>query len=63
MRRRSRAKGQPRSGGHSFADFCIGGQDGAVIVDLTYFQQFSMDSTTWHATIGGGTLLADITQR
>ena len=56
-------KVQPRSGGHSFADFSIGGQDGAVVVDLTHFQQFSMDTTTWHATIGGGTLLSDVTQR
>ncbi len=56
-------KVQPRSGGHSFADFCIGGQDGAVVVDLTHFQQFSMDTTTWHATIGGGTLLDDVTKR
>ena len=56
-------KVQPRSGGHSYADFCIGGQDGAVVVDLTHFQQFSMDTTTWHATIGGGTLLGDVTKR
>lgn len=56
-------KVQPRSGGHNYANFCIGGQDGAVVVDLTHFQHFSMDTTTWHATIGGGTLLGDVTQR
>lgn len=56
-------KVQPRSGGHSFADYCIGGKDGAVVVDLTHFQQFSMDTTSWYATIGGGTLLGDVTQR
>ena len=56
-------KVQARSGGHSYADFCIGGKDGAVVVDLTHFQQFSMDTTTWQATIGAGTLLGDVTQR
>ena len=29
---------QLRSRGHSFADFCIGGQDGAVVVDIAYFR-------------------------
>jgi FAD/FMN-containing dehydrogenase len=27
------------------------------------FQQFSMDRSTWQATIGGGTLLGDVTER
>lgn len=30
---------------------------------MKHFQQFSMDSTTWHATIGSGTLLDDVTKR
>ena len=34
---------------------------GAVVVDLKNLQQFSMNTTTWTATIGGGTLLADVT--
>jgi FAD/FMN-containing dehydrogenase len=33
------------------------------VVDLKNLQQFSMDATTWTATIGGGTLLADVTKR
>lgn len=41
----------------------LGGTDGAVVVDLKHFQHFSMDSTTWTATIGSGTLLGDVTQR
>jgi hypothetical protein len=41
----------------------LGGTDGAVVVDLKHLQQFSMDSTTWVATIGSGTLLGDVTQR
>jgi hypothetical protein len=41
----------------------LGGEDGAVVVDLKQFQQFSMDRTNWQATIGAGTLLGDVTQR
>lgn len=41
----------------------IGGQDNTVVVDMKHFQQFSMDNSTWKATIGGGTLLGDVTKR
>lgn len=37
--------------------------DGAVVIDLKHFQQFSMDRTTWRAKVGGGTLLGDLTKR
>ena len=30
---------------------------------MKHFQQFSMDRKTWRATIGGGTLLGDVTKR
>jgi hypothetical protein len=40
-----------------------GGQDGIIVVDMKNFQQFSMDKSTWQATIGGGTLLGDVTER
>jgi FAD/FMN-containing dehydrogenase len=30
---------------------------------MKHFQQFSMDDSTWQATIGGGTLLGDVTKR
>ena len=56
-------KVQPRCGGHSYANYGIGGQDGTIVVDLKNFQQFSMDKNTWQATIGGGTLLGDVTKR
>lgn len=56
-------KVQPRCGGHSYANYGIGGQDGSIVVDLKNFQQFSMDKTSWQATIGGGTLLSDVTKR
>ncbi|KAJ7623614.1 hypothetical protein FB45DRAFT_926242 [Roridomyces roridus] len=59
----SAVKVQPRGGGHSYGNYGIGGEDGAVVVDLVNFQQFSMDNTTWQATIGAGTLLTDVTDR
>ena len=30
---------------------------------MKHFQQFSMNDQTWQATIGGGTLLSDVTKR
>ncbi|KAF7357043.1 hypothetical protein MVEN_01041100 [Mycena venus] len=59
----SGVKVQPRSGGHSYANYGIGGEDNAVVVDMVNFQQFSMDTSNWQATIGSGTLLADVTSR
>lgn len=43
--------------------FFIGGEDGAVVVDLQNFQKFEMDNNNWFATFGGGTLLGDLTDR
>jgi FAD/FMN-containing dehydrogenases len=75
-------KVQPRSGGHSYANYGLspvsirkstllispfltglGGTDGAVVVDLKRFQQFSVDPDTLVATIGAGTLLGDLQSR
>lgn len=54
---------QPVSGGHSYANHGYGGVSGAVVVRLDHLQHFSMNTTTWEATIGAGTLLGDVTQR
>ncbi|KAJ7460832.1 hypothetical protein FB451DRAFT_1044988 [Mycena latifolia] len=59
----SAVKVQARSGGHSYANYGIGGEDSAVVVDMVNFQQFNMDTETWQATVGSGTLLADVTTR
>ncbi|KFX99752.1 hypothetical protein V490_01673 [Pseudogymnoascus sp. VKM F-3557] len=56
-------KVQARSGGHSYGNYCLGGVSGAVVIDLKNFQQFSMDHTTWRATVGAGTLLGDLSKR
>lgn len=59
----SGVKVQPRGGGHSFANYCLGGTNGALVIDLANFQKFEMDRKTWKATVGGGTLLKNITKR
>jgi FAD/FMN-containing dehydrogenase len=33
------------------------------VIDLKHFQHFSMDRESWLATVGGGTLLGDLTKR
>lgn len=50
---------QPRSGGHSYANFGLGDED-TIVVDLVGLQQYSMDETTWHATIGAGMKLGEV---
>ncbi|EED18873.1 glucooligosaccharide oxidase, putative [Talaromyces stipitatus ATCC 10500] len=56
-------KVQAKSGGHSYGNYGLGGKDGAIVVDLRHFQQFSYDPATQYATIGAGTLLGDIDTR
>ncbi|KAE8320564.1 hypothetical protein BDV39DRAFT_213361 [Aspergillus sergii] len=53
-------KVQARSGGHSFGNYGLGGTDGAVVVDMKHFNQFSMDDQTYEAVIGPGTTLGDV---
>lgn len=59
----SSVKVQARGGGHSYANYCLGGEDGALVVDLSNLQKFEMNNQTWQATIGAGTLLGDVTTR
>ncbi|KAI1384413.1 Glucooligosaccharide oxidase [Hypoxylon trugodes] len=56
-------KVQPKSGGHSYANYGVGGTDGELVIDLVNLQNFTMDNNTWQATIGGGTRLSDVTSR
>ncbi|KAF2189833.1 Glucooligosaccharide oxidase [Zopfia rhizophila CBS 207.26] len=56
-------KVQPRSGGHSYGNYGLGGADDAIVVDLKNFQQFSIDKSSWQATIGAGHLLGDVTKK
>ncbi|KAM3457070.1 hypothetical protein NHJ6243_007943 [Beauveria neobassiana] len=51
---------QAKSGGHSYANFGLGGGDGGLMIDLGNFNHFSMDNNTWEATFGSGFLLGEL---
>ncbi|KAF9967786.1 hypothetical protein BGZ73_000376 [Actinomortierella ambigua] len=53
----------PRSGGHSFEAYSVGGWDGSLVVDLANFQHFFIDHATGIATIGAGTRLGSLYAR
>lgn len=40
----------------------LGGVDGELVIDMVNFQQFSMDTSTWQATIGSGHRLSEVTR-
>ncbi|KAH6654905.1 hypothetical protein BKA67DRAFT_518023 [Truncatella angustata] len=40
----------------------FGGTDGELVLDLQKMTKFSMDTSTWQATIGAGHRLSDVTQ-
>ncbi|KAF9158874.1 hypothetical protein DFQ26_007132 [Actinomortierella ambigua] len=50
----------PRSGGHSFTGYSLGGSDGALVIDVSRFQQFSFDPKTKIATVGAGMRLGPL---
>jgi hypothetical protein len=54
-------KVQAKCGGHSYANFCD--PNGGIIIDLKHFQKFEIDKETWKCSVGGGTLLGDLTKR
>ncbi|KAL2020035.1 hypothetical protein VTK56DRAFT_8938 [Thermocarpiscus australiensis] len=56
-------KVQAKSGGHSYGNYGLGGVDGALAIDMVNFQHFSMDNSTWQATIGAGTHLGDVSKK
>jgi len=53
---------QPRSGGHSFASYSLGGSSGSLVIDLTAMDKVVVDKKTWRATIGGGAKLKGVTE-
>ncbi|KAJ5565011.1 hypothetical protein N7513_001253 [Penicillium frequentans] len=56
-------KVQACSGGHSYANYGLGGNDGAVVVHVKNLQHFSVDEETHIASVGSGTLLGDLHNR
>ncbi|KAL9120551.1 MAG: hypothetical protein Q9187_002897 [Circinaria calcarea] len=55
----SGVKVQAKSGGHSYASFSSGGQNGAMIIDLESFQDISVDKNGV-ATVGAGVRLGNL---
>ncbi|KAG0016639.1 hypothetical protein BGZ81_011106 [Podila clonocystis] len=53
----------PRSGGHSYEGYGMGGKDGALIIDLNMFQKITVDASTGIATVGAGVRLGDLYTR
>ncbi|KAH7162180.1 FAD binding domain-containing protein [Dactylonectria estremocensis] len=53
-------KVQAKSGGHSYGNLGLGGEDGALALDLVNLNSFSMDNETWRATVGAGTRLGKL---
>jgi len=56
-------KVQAKSGGHSYANYGLGGDNDAVAIDMVNFQNFHMDTVTWKATVGAGTRLGEVTRK
>ncbi|KAM0299408.1 hypothetical protein HYE67_007744 [Fusarium culmorum] len=53
-------KVQALSGGHSYGNYGLGGEDGAISIDLDNFKDFSMNNKTWYATFGAGMNLGEL---
>ena len=53
-------KVQARSGGHSYASYSLGGQDGSMVVDMESFQNITLDQSTQIATVGTGVRLGNL---
>ncbi|KAJ1023590.1 hypothetical protein NDA16_003207 [Ustilago loliicola] len=50
----------PRSGGHSYESYSLGGQDGSVVIDLSQLQSITVDSSKKEATVGAGVRLGTL---
>jgi len=53
---------QPRSGGHSYASYSLGGTSGSLVIDLAAMDKVVVDQTTWRATIGPGIRLKGVNE-
>jgi FAD/FMN-containing dehydrogenase len=53
---------QPRSGGHSYASYSLGGTSGSLVIDLAAMDKVVVDQKTWLATIGPGTRLKGVNE-
>lgn len=53
-------KVQAKSGGHSYASYSLGGQDGSMVIDMESFQNITVDPATQIASIGTGVRLGNV---
>ncbi|KAK4619036.1 FAD-linked oxidoreductase sorD [Fulvia fulva] len=53
---------QARSGGHGYRNYCLGGADGALVVDMKNMKHFQYNSDDTTATFGAGNRLGDLTR-
>ena len=53
-------KANAKCGGHSYASFGLGGEDGHLIVELTRMNKVVLDNSTGIATAQGGTRLGHL---
>lgn len=57
----SNVKVQAKSGGHSYASFSSGGQNGSMIIDLQAYQDINVDPEEYYqAKVGAGVRLGDL---
>ena len=56
----SSLKVQAKSGGHSYASYGLGGQDGSMVIDMESFQNVTVDGSTQIASVGTGVRLGNV---
>lgn len=52
----------PKSGGHSYEAYSLGGQDGTVVVDLRRIKDVNVDTAAKTATVGAGVRLGNLAE-
>lgn len=45
------------------SNFCTGGEDGALMIDLVNLKGFSIENGTFHATVGAGFRLGEMDEK
>jgi FAD/FMN-containing dehydrogenase len=53
-------KANPKSGGHSYASFGLGGEDGHLTIELDRMNKVTLDNATGIATVEGGARLGHV---
>lgn len=50
----------PRSGGHSYEAYSLGGRNGSIVIDLSHLQSITINSGKREATVGAGVRLGTL---